>query len=67
MRHTGNDRHGWRLRATIVVLRRAGLRVQEPLALAEPDPRPVLRLRPTPVPDRKAQRELVAEGSAVSS
>jgi hypothetical protein len=26
MRHTGDDRHGWRLRAMIVVLGRAGLR-----------------------------------------
>jgi site-specific recombinase XerD len=37
MRHTGADRHGWRLRAVIVVLWRAGLRVQEALALAEHD------------------------------
>jgi site-specific recombinase XerD len=42
MRHTGDDRHGWRLRAMIVVLWRAGLRIQEALALAEHDldPRP---------------------------
>jgi integrase len=37
MRHTTEDRHGWRLRATIVVLWRAGLRIQEALALAEHD------------------------------
>ena len=27
VRHTGDDRHGWRLRAMIVVLWRAGLRI----------------------------------------
>src|SRR3954447_5882898 len=32
-----DDRHGWRVRAMIVVLWRAGLRVQEALALAEYD------------------------------
>jgi hypothetical protein len=37
MRHTSDDRHGWRLRAIIVVLWRAGLRLQEALALAEHD------------------------------
>ncbi len=37
MRHTLDDRHGWRIRAVIVVLWRAGLRVQEALALAEHD------------------------------
>jgi integrase len=37
MRHTAENRHGWRLRATIVVLWRAGLRIQEALALAEHD------------------------------
>jgi site-specific recombinase XerD len=37
MRHTVDDRHGARLRAMIVVLWRAGLRVQEALALAEHD------------------------------
>ena len=37
MRHTCGDRHGWRVRATIVVLWRAGLRIQEALALAEYD------------------------------
>ena len=37
MRHTANNRHGWRLRAIIVVLWRAGLRVQEALALTEHD------------------------------
>jgi hypothetical protein len=37
MRHTADDRHGWRARAMIVVLWRAGLRIQEALALAEHD------------------------------
>jgi site-specific recombinase XerD len=37
MRHAGDDRHGWRVRAMIVVLWRAGLRIQEALALAEHD------------------------------
>jgi site-specific recombinase XerD len=37
MRHTSDDRHGSRLRAMIVVLWRAGLRIQEALALAEHD------------------------------
>jgi integrase len=37
MRHTGENRHGWQLRAIIVGLWRAGLRVQEALALAEHD------------------------------
>jgi site-specific recombinase XerD len=37
MRNTPNDRHGYRLRGMIVVLWRAGLRVQEALALAEHD------------------------------
>ena len=37
IRHTAENRHGWRLRAMIVVLWRAGLRVQEALALAEHD------------------------------
>jgi integrase len=37
MRHTANNRHGWRLRAMIVVLWRAGLRIREALALAEHD------------------------------
>ena len=37
MRHAGENRHGWRLRALIVVLWRGGLRIQEALALAEPD------------------------------
>jgi integrase len=35
MRHTSSDRHGHRLRGMIVVLWRAGLRVQEALALTE--------------------------------
>jgi integrase len=37
MRRTAENRHGWRLRAMIVVLWRAGLRIQEALALAEHD------------------------------
>jgi integrase len=37
MRHASDDRHGWRLRAMIVVLWRAGLRIQEAVALAEHD------------------------------
>jgi site-specific recombinase XerD len=37
MRHAADARHGWRVRAMIVVLWRAGLRVQEALALAEHD------------------------------
>jgi site-specific recombinase XerD len=37
MRHAPDDRHGWRIRAMVVVLWRAGLRVQEALALAEHD------------------------------
>ena len=37
MRHTSDDRHGWRVRAMIVVLWRAGLRIQEALALSEHD------------------------------
>jgi integrase len=37
MRHASDDRHGWRVRAMIVVLWRAGLRIQEALALVEPD------------------------------
>jgi site-specific recombinase XerD len=37
MRHAANERHGWRLRAVIVVLWRGGLRVQEALELTEHD------------------------------
>lgn len=37
MRHAVDDRHGWRVRAMIVVLWRAGLRIQEALALCEHD------------------------------
>jgi site-specific recombinase XerD len=37
MRHAAEDRHGYRLRGLIVVLWRAGLRVQEALALTEQD------------------------------
>jgi site-specific recombinase XerD len=37
MRRAADDRHGWRVRAMIVVLWRAELRVQEALALAEND------------------------------
>jgi site-specific recombinase XerD len=37
MRHAADDRHGRRVRAMIVVLWRAGLRIQEALELAEHD------------------------------
>jgi integrase len=37
MRLTGEQPHGWRLRAMIVVLWRGGLRIHEALALAERD------------------------------
>ncbi len=37
MRHAGDDRNGQRLRAMIVVLWRAGLRVQEAIDLSEHD------------------------------
>ena len=37
MRHASDDRHGWRVRAMIVVLWRAGFRIQEALSLAEHD------------------------------
>lgn len=37
MRQTGDNGHGWRLRALIVVLWRGGLRIREALALSEPD------------------------------
>jgi site-specific recombinase XerD len=37
MRHAADDRHGWRVRALIVVLWRAGLRVQEALVLGDHD------------------------------
>ena len=37
MREPAEERHGWRLRGLIVVLWRAGLRVQEALALGERD------------------------------
>lgn len=37
MRAAGEDAHGLRLRSLIVILWRAGLRVQEALALAEAD------------------------------
>jgi site-specific recombinase XerD len=37
MREPAEERHGWRLRGLIVVLCRAGLRVQEALALGERD------------------------------
>jgi site-specific recombinase XerD len=49
LRHTGDNRHGFRLRAIIVVLWRAGLRVQEALALTEhelDERRGSLRVRP---------------------
>ena len=37
MRHSADDRHGFRLCAMIVVLWRAGLRIHEALALTEHD------------------------------
>lgn len=37
MREAGTDRHGARLRALIIVLWRAGLRIQEALTLSERD------------------------------
>jgi hypothetical protein len=37
MRRASDDRHGWRLRAMIVMLWRGGLRVKEALALSERD------------------------------
>jgi integrase len=37
VRRTSEDRHGWPVRAMIVVLWRVGLRIQEALALAEHD------------------------------
>jgi site-specific recombinase XerD len=37
MRHAADDRHGRRVRAMIVVLWRAGLRIQEALALSDDD------------------------------
>ena len=37
MRQTGDDRHGFRIRALIIVLWRGGLRIQEALALGEHD------------------------------
>jgi site-specific recombinase XerC len=37
MRRTADDRHGWRVRAMTVVPWRAGLRIQDALALAERD------------------------------
>jgi site-specific recombinase XerD len=37
MRHVGDNAHGWRLRAMIVMLWRGGLRVHEALALTEHD------------------------------
>jgi site-specific recombinase XerD len=37
MRHVGENSHGWRLRAMIVMLWRGGLRVHEALALTEHD------------------------------
>jgi integrase len=40
MRHAGSDLHAERLRALIVVLWRAGLRIHEALALGEADPDP---------------------------
>jgi site-specific recombinase XerD len=46
MRHAADDPHGSRLRAMIVLLWRAGLRVLEALALAEHDLDPQCADRP---------------------
>jgi len=48
MRQTRDDRHGFRVSALIVVLWRAGLRVQEALALIEPDLRRAPRIAARP-------------------
>ena len=45
MRHAADDRHGRRLRAMIVVLWRAGLRIQEALALADTRGQVIVDLR----------------------
>jgi integrase len=54
MRRTSEDRHGWRVRAMIVVLWRAGLRIQRALALAEHDL------------DHRADRSLCARARAAA-
>jgi hypothetical protein len=43
MRHAADDRHGWRVRALIVMLSCAGLRLQE-ASVARARPRPAPRL-----------------------
>jgi integrase len=48
MRHAGETDHGLRVRALIVVLWRAGLRIGEAMALTEPDAGPGSRLSPNP-------------------
>jgi integrase len=75
MRRTGDDRHGFRLRALIVVLWRGGLRVQEALALSERDLDPrrgsllvrMPRLRISPIPPRGSRwwRSLVIASRAL--
>jgi hypothetical protein len=67
MPETREDRHGYRLRALIVVLWRGGLRVAEALALGETRPRPAARLTvgaqrqgPPPPRDRGVARRIVA-------
>ena len=44
MREASDDRHGYRLRAMIVVLWRGGLRVAEALSLGRARPRPQARV-----------------------
>ena len=52
MRQSGDDRHGFRLRALIIVLWRGGLRVQEALSLGERDLDPPSTARPAGGPGR---------------
>ena len=53
MRAAGDDAHGRRLRSLIVILWRAGVRIQEPLSLAEAD----LGHRRGALPVRRGQGE----------
>jgi hypothetical protein len=48
MRHAGEDRHGWRLRALIVVLWRAGLRIPGGAHAHRARPRPAPRVAADP-------------------
>jgi hypothetical protein len=72
MRRATDDRHGWRLRALIVVLWRGGLRVQEALALGERDLDPrrgslLARTAAQPLRDFAAQDPVVTTGTAAAS